>query len=168
MNDQTVIRSSLPVHPVPQEVMRSGGGLLRIEGLVQHPLVLDRQALTRLSRVRLDEPFRCEEGWSVPGLRWCGVRLRDVLALAVPLSNARYVRVGAGNYVLPLPLGEAQQAVLCDELNDQPLEVAHGAPWRLVVPGAACYASVKWVERLEVAQDPGDNTAQAIARARLV
>ncbi len=94
-------------------------------------------------------------------------RRADILAPAQPLPGARFVRVAAGNYVLPLPLGEAEGAVLCDELNGQPLEVEHGAPWRLIVPGAACYASVKWVDRLELAPDAGEKSAQTIARARL-
>ncbi len=167
MRDQLEIRSSLPVHPVPRDVIVSSPCGLRVEGLVKRSLAFDYEALARLSRATLDEPFRCEEGWSVPGLRWRGVRLTDILALAEPTSNARFVRVGSHNYVLPLSLAEAEHAILCDELNGEPLEVEDGAPWRLIVPGAVCYASVKWVDRLEVARDAGVNTAQAIARARL-
>ena len=159
-------RLALPIHPVPP-AMRSDGRVLRIEGLVVQPLILDQELLAALPRITLEEPFTCEEGWSVPGLHWSGVRLDDILRHSQPLPSARYVRVAAESYVLPLPLADAELAVLCDELNGQPLEVQHGAPWRLVVPGAAYYASVKWVERLLVAADPGDNTAQSIARGRL-
>ncbi len=167
MTDGLEVRPSLPLHPVPPEIVGSDRGVLRVEGLLKQPLALHQQVLARLPRATLDEPFTCEEGWSVPGLHWTGVRLADILALAQPLPGARFVRVAAGNYVLPLPLGEAEGAVLCDELNGQPLEVEHGAPWRLIVPGAACYASVKWVDRLELAPDAGENSAQTIARARL-
>jgi len=59
--------------------------------------------------------------------------------------------VGAGSYVMPLALADARAAVLANELDDKPLSLEHGAPWRLVVPGGACYTSVKWVDRLELA-----------------
>jgi DMSO/TMAO reductase YedYZ molybdopterin-dependent catalytic subunit len=160
-------RTSLPIHPVPQTVSRASDPMLRVHGLAQQPLELSQQSLARLPRTTLEEPFTCEEGWSVAGLRWSGVRLVDVLALTRPLPTASFVRVCAGEYILPLGLADAEAALLCDQLNGEPLAVEHGAPWRLVVPGATCYASVKWVDRLELASAPGDNTAEAIARARL-
>jgi DMSO/TMAO reductase YedYZ molybdopterin-dependent catalytic subunit len=79
------------------------------------------------------------------------VRLADVVALAGPLPAARYVRVHAGEYIVSVPLDGAGAALLCDELNGRPLPPAHGAPWRLLVPGGACFTSVKWVDRLELA-----------------
>lgn len=160
------VRAALPTHPVPHAVADSAG-TLRVDGLAARPLLLDKDSLAQLPRTTLHEPFTCEEGWTVPGLRWTGTRLVDVLALAQPLPEARFVRVSQGSFVLPLPLADAETAILCDELNGAPLTVEHGAPWRLVVPGAACYSSVKWVERLELASDAGNNTAQEIARARL-
>ena len=162
------VRSELPVHPVPNAVLSCHYALLRVHGLVRLQLVLEEASLAELPHVTLVEPFTCEEGWTVPSLRWSGVRLADIVALADPLPPALFVRVCAGAYVLPLSLAEAETAVLCNELSGRPLAVEHGAPWRLVMPGAACYASVKWVDRLEVAPDPGENTAQTIARARRV
>ena len=115
----------------------------------------------------VEEPFTCEEGWSVPGLRWGGLRLTDVLALAEPLPAARYVRAGAGPYVVPVPLAEVGVALLADEVNGESLSVEHGAPWRLVLPSGACYTSVKWLDRLELTAEPGEHTAQRLARVRL-
>lgn len=40
--------------------------------------------------------------------------------------------------------------LLCYEFNGQPLDVAHGAPLRLVVPGWCGVAWVKWLSRIEV------------------
>ena len=161
-------RASLPDHAVPDRVVAQGRtGLLRVHGLVEQPLTLTEETLSQLPRVELEAPFTCEEGWTVPGLRWAGIRLADVLALARPLPSAGFVRVGSGEFVLPLPLADAVSALLCNRLNGGPLTVAHGAPWRLIAPGAACYASVKWVDRLELVGEPGVNTAQTIARGRL-
>jgi hypothetical protein len=36
-----------------------------------------------------------------------------------------------------------------------------------VLPGGACYTSVKWLDRLELTTEPGEHVAQRIARARL-
>lgn len=160
-------RESLPIHPVPSGLHeRTVAPELRITGLVPQPLAVTPDDLATLARVDLADDFTCEEGWSVPGLRWQGVRLADVLALAGPAPSARFVRVCSGEYAVPMPLPEADRAVLCDQLNGQPLPIEHGAPWRLVIPGSACYTSVKWVDRLEIAAEAGDNSGQRIARAR--
>jgi DMSO/TMAO reductase YedYZ molybdopterin-dependent catalytic subunit len=103
----------------------------------------------------------------VPGLRWEGVRLRDVLALAEPLPAARHVRVCSDNYAVPVPLDQAGAALLCDRLNDASLPVEHGAPWRLLLPSGSCFTSIKWVTHLELTAEPGPNTGERIARARL-
>jgi DMSO/TMAO reductase YedYZ molybdopterin-dependent catalytic subunit len=161
-------RESLPTHPVPPDRRaRSEVPTLLITGLVVQPLTVTPADLAALGRVDLADDFACEEGWSVRGLRWQGVRLADVLTLARPDPSARFVRVCSGEYTVPLPLPEADRAVLCDQLNGRPLPVEHGAPWRLVVPGGVCYTSVKWVDRLEVAPEAGDNSGQRIARARV-
>jgi DMSO/TMAO reductase YedYZ molybdopterin-dependent catalytic subunit len=158
---------SLPTHPVPPDRFAgSVAPVLQITGLVAQPLTLTPADLAALTRVDLADDFTCEEGWSVRGLRWQGVRLADVLALARPDPSARFVRVCSGEYAVPLPLPEADRAVLCDQLNGRPLPIEHGAHWRLVIPGGVCYTSVKWIDRLEVAAEAGDNSGQRIARAR--
>ena len=163
---QTLIR--LPAHPVPAEAAeRERGASLRVEGMVARSGLVDGATLAALPRHALVEPFACEEGWTVPGLRWRGVRLADVLPLAEPLAEARYARVGAGDFVFPVALADAGAALLCDELDGAPLSIEHGAPWRLVLPGARCFGSVKWVDRLELAREPGPNTAEAVALGRL-
>jgi DMSO/TMAO reductase YedYZ molybdopterin-dependent catalytic subunit len=141
----------LPLHPVPARARRreegEQAGALRISGLVAHRRRLRAGALRTLARTELVETFGCEEGWTVPNQRWGGVRLADVLALAQPLAHARYVRVRAGQYAIPLALGDAGTALLCDELNGEPLGLEHGGPWRLVVPGGHnhCFSrSVRW------------------------
>jgi DMSO/TMAO reductase YedYZ molybdopterin-dependent catalytic subunit len=161
-------RESLPTFPVPLDRRDpSAAAALQITGLVEQSREVTPADLAALARVDLADDFTCEEGWSVPGLHWQGIRLADVLALARPDRTARYVRVCSGEYEVPLTLSEASRAVLCDQLNGQPLPVEHGAPWRLVIPGGACHTSVKWVDRLEIAAEAGDNTGERIARARI-
>jgi DMSO/TMAO reductase YedYZ molybdopterin-dependent catalytic subunit len=162
------IRHQLPAHEVPAGARERVGSVLRVGGLVARPLVLEASGLASFRRAEHTEAFTCEEGWSVPGQRWRGIRLRDIVALAGPLPSARYVRVCAGEYAVPVPLEDADRALLCDGLNGQPLTLAHGAPWRLFVPGRQCFTSVKWVDRLEVTADSGPSDGERIARARLM
>ncbi|HEX6800197.1 MAG TPA: molybdopterin-dependent oxidoreductase [Ktedonobacterales bacterium] len=163
------IRKTLPIHAPGSDDLRAAGedGVIRIEGLVAQPQLLSSATLEALPRARLTERFSCEEGWSVDGLTWEGISLSEMLALCQLLPEARYVRVCAGPYWIALPLADCESALLCDRLNGAPLAREHGAPWRLVVPGAACFTSVKWVRALELAAEAGDETAERIARTRL-
>jgi DMSO/TMAO reductase YedYZ molybdopterin-dependent catalytic subunit len=163
------LRNQLPDHPVPDEIRRRPApAAIRIEGLVAYPVTLDGLALAALPRVSLVEPFACDEGWTVPGLRWRGISLADVLALVQPLEQAQFVSVWSGRYSVSVLLSEASHILVCDTLDDMPLSVEHGGPWRLVVPGGRCFTSVKWVERLEVTAQRAPNTGELIARERLL
>ena len=162
-----IIWEGLPVHEYSGPPPHEGESTLRIDGLVRramHVCAADLDALLRIEHV---EAFACEEGWIVPAVRWRGMRLTDVVALAGPLPSSRFIRVHAGDYVVPISISAAASALLCGELNGQPLSPAHGAPWRLLIPGAACFTSVKWVDRLEVTAAPGENVGEHLARARL-
>ena len=162
------IRSGLPVHPVPEAARQPAKtARLVVDGLVDEASTFSQADLAGLACVDLTEPFTCEEGWQVPDLSWRGVRLLDILAPCKPRPEARWVRVSAGPYAVPLSLDQADQAVLANELNAQPLDVEHGGPWRLVIPGGQCFTSVKWVEHLELCSEPGEASGEAIARARL-
>lgn len=163
------IRKTLPIHALRSDELRAAGedGAIRIEGMVARPRMLMAGELGELPHTRLAERFTCEEGWSVDGLTWGGIPLDAVLALCEPLSDAQYVRVCAGPFWIALPLADCGNALLCDRLNGAPLAREHGAPWRLVVPGGACFTSVKWVSALELAAEAGEATAERIARTRL-
>ena len=142
-------------------------GGLDIGGLVERPRILSTAELATLPRARRSEPIVCEEGWAIERLTWEGIPLREALTCCAPLPEARFVRVYAGDYWLALPLDEVDRALLCDRLDDQPLSREHGAPWRLVLSGGACFTSVKWVSRLELAAEAGTPTAERIARGRI-
>jgi DMSO/TMAO reductase YedYZ molybdopterin-dependent catalytic subunit len=163
------IRNQLPVHPLTPDAQPPDGadGSLRVGGLVARPDALTAATLAALPRAPLTERFTSEEGWAVEGQAWEGIPLREALAACQPLPAARFVRVSAGSYWIALALDQIDHALLCDRLNGEPLSRAHGAPWRLVVAGGACFTSVKWVNTLELAAEPGAQTAEGIARGRL-
>ena len=140
---------------------------LQVTGLVMRPRQLTITDLAPLPRATFTETFSCDDQWATQSQRWCGPRLLDVLALAGLLPSAKYVWVGAGEYVVPVLLAEAAGAVLADTLNDAPLSAAHGAPWRLALPGKQCFTSVKWVDRLEVTAERGLNVGARRTSERL-
>ena len=123
--------------------------------------------LARLPRAEVLADFSCEEGWTVQGLCWQGVRLKDVLALVRPLPGATYVRVCSGKYAVPLPTPDVGRALLCEAVDGERLTDEQGGPWRLLLPGGRCFTSVKWVDRLEVTVEPGEPTGERIARERI-
>ena len=128
---------------------------LRVAGMVERPGELSLAELRALPATRLVRDFQCVTGWRVPGVRWRGVRLREVLERAGVLPGARFVRFTSfdGVYTETLTLDQAHgdDVLLAYELDDAALSVAHGGPVRLYVAPMYGYKSLKWVEAVEVA-----------------
>ncbi len=105
-----------------------------------------------LPRVELITELKCIEGWSIV-VHWAGARFADFLAryplasrsgqpikdIAYPPADlAPYVGVMTPDeeYYVGLDMHSAihPQTLLCYEINNEPLSLAHGAPLRLVTP----------------------------------
>ncbi len=125
---------------------------LKIDGLVETPLVLSYQNITALPSKSVTAKLKCVEGPSGTAV-WKGVKLKTVLDLAVPKPNAEEVIFyAADDYSSSLELDDAtaDDVLLAYEMNGETLPADHGYPLRLVVPGKAGYKWVKWLERIEV------------------
>jgi DMSO/TMAO reductase YedYZ molybdopterin-dependent catalytic subunit len=142
---------------------RFAGYRLAVDGAVEHPQQLSLAQLRAMRSLAEITRHDCVEGWSAIG-KWNGVPLGAVLALAKPRPEARYVifhcldrSSGGEPYYESLDLVQAAhpQTLLALDLNDRPLDAAHGAPVRLRVPTQLGYKSAKWVARLEVAASLG-------------
>ncbi len=159
------VLDALPVHP--GDAPDPAAWRLRVDGLVDTALDLDLRDLAAMPQRLMVDDFSCLEGWTVPGLRWRGVPVADLLDRAAAPSQAVWVQISADDFSLPLPLEQARDALLALEVNGEPLPAEHGGPARLVVPGGECFTSIKWAERIEVRAEAGDNSARRIALARL-
>lgn len=107
--------------------------------------------------------------------RWRGARLRDVLIAAGLRDEATDVVFLAPDVAPeaspPMAFGGSvavakavsPEVLLAWEMNGAPLDAAHGAPVRVVVPGWIGARSVKWVERITVQDRPSDNFFQQSA-----
>ena len=159
------VLDALPVHP--GEGPDPASWRLRVDGLVGTPLDLDLRDLAAMPQRLMVDDFSCLEGWTVPGLRWRGVAVADVIDRAGAAAEAAWVQISADGFSLPLTLEQARAALLALEVNDEPLPSEHGGPARLVVPGGECFTSIKWAERIELRAEAGDNSARRIALDRL-
>jgi DMSO/TMAO reductase YedYZ molybdopterin-dependent catalytic subunit len=121
--------------------------------------------------------FTSQQGQTVSGTawrlgavgvaRWRGVRLSTVLRRAglshravdvLPIGlDPNFVTGGVdlGPVRRPLPIRKAlDDVLLAYEMNGEPLPSDHGHPVRLVVPGWIGIASIKWLGRIEVSDQP--------------
>ena len=124
---------------------------LALAGDLRSPLELDDAAWARLPRHGQLSDFHCVTTWSRRGLRWAGVRFRDLAALVDADPAATIVSFhGQDGYQSALPLADllAADVLLADRLDGAPLPLEHGAPLRLVAPAHYGYKSVKHVERI--------------------
>ena len=142
---------------------------LSIRGEVERPACLALAELRSLMDGELVADFHCREGWTRPGERWRGVRLRTLLALAGADAAAGYVTVGCGDYtaVLTREQAEDERVLLALEHEGAVSPRRPGFP-RLVGPSEwDCFLSVKSVDRIEVTREPQQATAETIALARI-
>jgi DMSO/TMAO reductase YedYZ molybdopterin-dependent catalytic subunit len=123
-----------------------------IYGLVEHPERLTWQQFGLLPRMKSTSDFHCVTRWSRFDNQWQGVGFREILRMAAPRAEARYVLVHAEQgFTANIPLADLDRddVLLATHHDDQPLTADHGYPLRLVVPHLYAWKSVKWVRGLE-------------------
>jgi len=127
---------------------------LTVAGLVGEPASLSLDELKQLPRSEQVSDFHCVTGWSVPDVRWTGVRLSDLLARVTPDARARALSFVSLEepYVDTLTLRQASlpDVMLAYGMDGRPLTREHGAPVRVVMPRMYGYKGVKWLARIDV------------------
>jgi DMSO/TMAO reductase YedYZ molybdopterin-dependent catalytic subunit len=89
----------------------------------------------------------CVEGWAAI-VQWGGIRLSDLIAMAQPKADVRYVYFqSADGYYESWDLASVlhPQTMLAYQMNGAPLPAKHGAPLRLASPLKLGYKLSKWV-----------------------
>lgn len=139
----------LGVHPnIPRDKWR-----LKIDGAVERPVVLSFEQLLSLEQVDDVSDFHCVTTWSRMNLRWRGVRVSTLLALAGPVPEATHLMgYGSDGYSTNLPLEEAlkDDVLLVYSAEGEPLPLEHGGPVRMITPQLYAWKGSKWIKRLEV------------------
>jgi DMSO/TMAO reductase YedYZ molybdopterin-dependent catalytic subunit len=130
----------------------AGAYRLAVAGHVRTPLSLRVEELD--AGDELVATLDCTGGfWTTQ--RWRGSSLGRVLDAAGVEEGARHVRViSRTGYRWSFSLDDARRLLLATGVGGEPLSHGHGAPCRLVAPGRRGFQWVKWVERVEVHEDP--------------
>ena len=129
---------------------------LRIFGLVEREVKLDWEQFTHLPRIAITADFHCVTQWSRLGNRWQGVSFAQLIKLARPRPEARFVTVHCyGGYTTNLPRDALMDddVLFADTLDGKPLDPEHGGPLRLVIPKRYGWKSAKWVGAVELMAD---------------
>ncbi len=140
---------------------------LKIDGMVEKPFEIGIDDL--LKKMPLEERLyrhRCVEAWSFT-VPWSGFPLAALVALAKPLSSAKYIRtetfmnpaIAPGQklffypwpYVEGLTIAEANNelAFVATGAYGKPMPKQNGAPLRLAIPWKYGFKSAKSIVRIE-------------------
>jgi sulfite oxidase len=164
--------------------------VVRINGLVEHPLTITVRELKALEHGRIEATLMCagnrreqlsahrevphELPWgheAIGNAVWGGVWLADLLAKAVPTAAAQHVcfrgadvaTAGGGKGELfgaSVPLDDVGLVMLALTMNDHALPREHGAPVRIVAPAYIAARSVKWLTEITLSETPSPSYYQ--------
>lgn len=100
------------------------------------------------------------EGGAIGNAKWTGVRLSDVLKQCGITENIQAEHIqfdGADGYGASVPLDKVfsrtGDVLLVFEMNGEPLPREHGYPVRVLIPGHVAARSVKWVNKITLANE---------------
>jgi DMSO/TMAO reductase YedYZ molybdopterin-dependent catalytic subunit len=125
----------------------------RVGGLVEKPVRLSWEEFNRLPQTEIVSDIHCVTRWSRFDNRWQGVPFTEVMKLAGPKLDARFVMVHAEQgFTANVPLEDLMRPTTLFALkhDGETLTAEHGYPLRLVVPHLYFWKSVKWVRGLEL------------------
>jgi DMSO/TMAO reductase YedYZ molybdopterin-dependent catalytic subunit/thiosulfate reductase cytochrome b subunit len=133
---------------------------LKVHGLVENPLDLSLVDLHALKKEIQITEHSCIQGWTAIG-EWGGVAMNHILSMCNPLSQAKYVIFYSYQHTegdqfyeaIPIELAKHPQTILAYEMNDEPLDIPHGAPLRLRIETQLGYKMVKWIKSIELVDD---------------
>src|SRR4051812_19286629 len=133
---------------------------LEVTGLVETRQTYHFDRLKALPDVEQETTLMCISNGLDAGLmsnaKWKGVPMKILLAAAKPLAGATKVRLhGVDNYTDTFPLEKAidPTTLVVYEMNGETLPDRHGFPARVIVPGYFGEKHVKWITRIEVADE---------------
>ena len=126
-----------------------------IGGSVEREETWTLDELRSMTQLERTVDLHCVTRWSKLGLPLGGVPLEELLAHAVPTSDAAFISFVARSergHSTSLSLADARSlgVLLALECDGKPLPVEHGGPVRVIVPGRYLYKSLKWLTRIDV------------------
>ena len=165
---------------IPQEPVSTAEWRLLIEGLVEEPIRLSYDQITRMPKAIVSNTLECSGNgrsllaqkasgnpWTIGGAGnavWGGVWLRDILARARPMPDAKHVAfqgmdkpLGSSGvpFIRSIPLEKAMSStLLAYEMNGEPLPIKHGYPLRALALGWTGANCAKWLHKITLMDRP--------------
>jgi DMSO/TMAO reductase YedYZ molybdopterin-dependent catalytic subunit len=122
---------------------------LNIGGLVENCLSFTWDEFQALPRVKVFADFHCVTTWSRLGNLWEGVSLAEIVKRAGVKPEAKFVVATGYDYgwTTNLPLNDllAEDVLIADIHDGEPIDPDHGGPARLMVPQLYAWKSAKWL-----------------------
>ena len=134
---------------------------LRVEGLVDRPMVLTFEDLQAMPHTQLTRDFQCVTGWRVPDVHWAGVSLSEILRAAGVQPGGKAITFesydGTDFESLTLDQAGRPDVIVADRMLGGPVTSEHGGPVRLYVAPMYGYKSLKWLSAIRVVDrvEPG-------------
>jgi DMSO/TMAO reductase YedYZ molybdopterin-dependent catalytic subunit len=129
---------------------------LDITGLVENPVsVTYDEVVNDYQSYKKVVELNCVEGWSATIL-WEGVQLKDLLAAAIPTTEAKVVIFEAyDGYTTSFPIEYIldNQIIMAYKMNGLTIPDAQGYPFVLVAESKWGYKWIKWITKIELSDD---------------
>jgi DMSO/TMAO reductase YedYZ molybdopterin-dependent catalytic subunit len=129
---------------------------LDITGLVENPTSFTYDEVTNdYTSYKKVVELNCVEGWSATIL-WEGVKLKDLLAEAVPTPQAKVVIFHAyDGYTTSFPIEYIvdNNILMAYKMNGLTIPEAQGFPFVLVAESKWGYKWIKWITQIELSDD---------------
>ena len=129
---------------------------LRVEGLVINRLAFTWDEFMALPQSEMVVDIHCVTQWSRYDNRFQGVMVRDLMAIAQPKEEGRFVSMTSyDGYTTNLTYEEFADSdvMLAHGWEGQPITRQHGGPVRLVLPKLYFWKSPKWITRIEILRE---------------
>lgn len=126
---------------------------MAVFGLVEQEASFTWETFRELPRAKVFADMHCVTRWSRLGNLWEGVAAATLRDLVRPLPEATHVLVYGydGGWTTNVPIEEffAEDVLIADTHDGQPIPIEHGGPARLVVPRLYAWKSAKWLRGIE-------------------
>jgi DMSO/TMAO reductase YedYZ molybdopterin-dependent catalytic subunit len=126
---------------------------LNILGLVKRPAQWTWNDFQALPRTKVFADFHCVTRWSQLDNLWEGVSTREIAKHVEISPEAKFVIAHGydNDWTTNMPLDAflAEDALLADKRNGEPLSIEHGGPLRLIIPRLYAWKSAKWIRAIE-------------------
>ncbi|MFC0623633.1 molybdopterin-dependent oxidoreductase [Kribbella deserti] len=147
--------------------------VIEVRGAVAEEFDLPLASIWALPRKELPADFHCVAGWTATGLLWEGVPFETFYralvepALSPGTSITHVMCGGLDGFEAAVAIEDilADDVLIAQNLNGQPLDSDHGAPVRLVSPSQYGYMNVKHLSRINVLTTAPPNTDGPLLRS---